>query len=392
MNKSFFISANVKRLFLVALTLFYFSTIFAQKDQQQAEKLDTLVTKLVNQERYADAIDIQKQRLDILKDLYGEGDSTYIEGLGFLGKYYARNQQIDEAIKSLRKATELFETHISTSDYRLSYYLDNLALYLSLSHQSEEAELICRKALGIYMNKGKNDGHMAAILMHLAENCHENKRYQDAIQNELRSLNILKKINGEHSELYINELSYLQKYYESAGQNDMVEKTKERIDKLIREKKAGYEDLPKLIEFKTPEICRMHNDDALRCCIYYLTHRLNAPNIDEATQYILRWSITSADVNIKIGGDITQFLTKQEDTPYLVAYIAAHIYFCLTEDIKQIDEERYIKAINAVLNFYDQNKDLSGNIKVLDDYLKLRKKGKLDSQLLKDYKKYQEAK
>ena len=47
--------------------------------------------------------------------------------------------------------------------------------------------------------------------------------------------------------------------------------------------------------------------------------------------------------------------------------------------------------MHTLLDFYDQNKDLSGKIDSLENYLKLRKKEKLDQQLLKDYQKLRES-
>lgn len=381
----------LKKMMIVLVSIFCFSPVSAQVSQQQADKLDSLITKLVNQERYSDAIDTQKKRLDILKELHGETDTTYIEGLVFLGKYYARNQQLDEAIKTLRKATSLYEENISSSDGDFAYYLDNLAFYLSAAQQTEEAELIGRRALSIYEKKGKLDEHLAAILLHLAETCHENKRYQEAIQFELRSLSIIKKLMGEHSEEYINELAYLQKFYESAGEKERVDNMKERIDKLVKERNEGYVDLPKLVEFKTPEICHMHNNDALRCCAYFLTHRLSAPNMNEAAKYILNWSYSTADVHIEINEMIGQFLTNQNEMAYMIAYTAATSYYCLTQNHEWIDEEGYVRVMHTLLDFYDQNKDLSGKIDSLENYLKLRKKEKLDQQLLKDYQKLRES-
>lgn len=50
----------LKKMMIVLVSMFYFSPISAQVSQQQADKLDSLITKLVNQERYSDAIDTQK--------------------------------------------------------------------------------------------------------------------------------------------------------------------------------------------------------------------------------------------------------------------------------------------------------------------------------------------
>ena len=47
----------------------------------------------MNQERYEDAIKAKERELTILKELYGEKDSTYIKELAFSAKlYYKRTQ------------------------------------------------------------------------------------------------------------------------------------------------------------------------------------------------------------------------------------------------------------------------------------------------------------
>lgn len=53
----------------------------AQNDEmtrEQADKLDSITVKLMNQQRYDDAIKTKERELAILKTLYGETDSTYI--------------------------------------------------------------------------------------------------------------------------------------------------------------------------------------------------------------------------------------------------------------------------------------------------------------------------
>lgn len=384
LNLRFFL--QTRYLLLIAIGILSVSNISAQTTLQEAERLDSLVAKLIQQERYSDAIELQKQRLDILSQINGEADTIYIDGLVFLGKYYARNRQLVDAIDILRKATDLYEKCINPSDATMALYLDNLAFYLNANHQPEEAEPICRKALGIYEKKGAQDTHLGAILMHLAEICYDNKQFQEALLYELRSLNIIKKINGEHSDLYIGELSYLIRYYEAVGDNEKIDRLKERIEILTKEKQNGYVDLPRPVQFKTPEICHQHNDDALICCTYYLTHRLSAPNMNEAAQYIMNWSVTSDDVMIEMGKTISQLFTKQEYLSYMVAYTAASAWYCLTYDMKQLDEEGYLKVMNALLNFYQQNKDLSGSVDVLENYLKIKKQEKRDSQILKEYR------
>ena len=53
--------------------------------------------------------------------------------------------------------------------------------------------------------------------------------------------------------------------------------------------------------------------------------------------------------------------------------------------MKRLDEEGYLKVMNALLEFYQQNKDLSGSVDVLESYVKIKKKEKRDRQFQKEY-------
>ena len=237
----------------------------------------------------------------------------------------------------------------------------------------------------VYEQLGRQDFDLANILIHIAENYDENGQPQEAIKYDLRALHLLKNIVGEHSDHYIKELEYLQKYYDHAGDTDNAKKTKEHAERLSEEKKQGYVDLPEPVEFKTVEICREHNDDALRCIAYYLTHMLSAPNMNQAAQYIINWSTATEDVNIIIGEKLGKLATSQESIPYLTAFIAASSYYSLTEHVKQLDEPLFVKSVKALLQFYEPNRKLTGKVEVLEDYLKLQEKGKLEKQLHKDF-------
>ena len=79
----------MKRFIIVLVSLLSFSWAFAQNDeitQEQASKLNSLTTKLVNQGRFEDAIKSKERELAILKVLYGEKDSLYIKELAYSAK------------------------------------------------------------------------------------------------------------------------------------------------------------------------------------------------------------------------------------------------------------------------------------------------------------------
>lgn len=380
----------MKRLFLTISVMMMCLATWAQNDEitrAQADKLDSITVKLMNQERYEDAIRAKERELTILKSLYGENDSTYIRQLAFSAKLYYRNKQVKEAATIVEKAALLYAENISNNDDLYAFYLDNLSLYQLSIEEYAKAKENCRKALTIYEQLGKKDYDLAIILMHMAEACHYNGETQDALKFELRALNTIKNVYGRHSDEYIGELPFLQKYYQALGDEKNAKEIEETISKLQKEKEDGIVDLPEPTKFKSEEICREHNADAFKCIKYYLTHKLSASQINQAAQYIINWTDASGDVNIPVGEEMASLVTSEKTLPYFVAYLAAYSYYCLTENTKQLDEKFFAYAINILLQFYEPNSELTGKVELLENYLKLQKKGKLEKELSKVFAK-----
>ncbi|SHK72488.1 tetratricopeptide repeat protein [Xylanibacter ruminicola] len=380
----------MKRLFLTISVMMMCLATWAQNDEitrAQADKLDSITVKLMNQERYEDAIKAKERELTILKSLYGENDSTYIRQLAFSAKLYYRNKQVKEAATIVEKAAQLYAENISNNDDLYAFYLDNLSLYQLSIEEYAKAKENCRKALTIYEQLGKKDYDLAIILMHMAEACHYNGETQDALKFELRALNTIKNVYGRHSDEYIGELPFLQKYYQALGDEKNAKEIEETISKLQKEKEDGIVDLPEPTKFKSEEICREHNADAFKCIKYYLTHKLSASQINQAAQYIINWTDASGDVNIPVGEEMASLVTSKKTLPYFVAYLAAYSYYCLTENTKQLDEKFFAYAINILLQFYEPNSELTGKVELLENYLKLQKKGKLEKELSKVFAK-----
>ena len=353
--------------------------------QEEADKLDSLVVKLMHQRRYDDALTAKWREVNMLKQLRGEKDSVYLRNKAFLGKLYYRLGRAEEAAKITTEAAEEYGEHVSNKDDYYAFFLDNASIYWASVNQFSKAIELSRHSLTVYEQLGRQDFDLANILIHMAENCDRNGQPQEAIKHDLRALHILKKTVGEHSDNYIEELGYLQRYYEHAGDTNNAKKTKELAERLAQEKENGYVDLPELIQFKTAEICREHNDDALKCITYFLTHKLSASNMGQASQYIINWSMATDDVTVVIGEKISKLTASSESAPYLTAFIAASCYFCLTEKVKKLDEPLFVKTISVLLQFYEPNRSLTGKVELLENYLKLREKGTLEKQLHKDF-------
>ena len=376
----------MKRMLLIIAAMMLFLSAWCQTDEftrQQADKLDSVTVKLMNQKRYEDAIKTKERELAILKALYGEKDTTYIKQFAFSAKLYYRNEQPDMAAKIVEQAAQLYADNVSNSDALYAFYLDNLSLYQSSNNEYDKAKESSRKALAIYEKLGQQDFDLAIILMHMAETSHYCGESQEALKYEIRSLNIIKKLCGEHSDEYIGELPFLQKYYQAINDEKSAQRVGEDIEKLQKEKDDGFVDLPELIEFKSAELCHEHNDDALKCIQYYLTHTIRAPQMEQAAQYIMAWSIASGDVNIVIGEEVGSLASSKESMPYLVGFMAAYSYVCLRENVKDLNEAQLMDVFDILLQFYEPNSSLTGKVELLDKYLKLKEKGKLEKEIHK---------
>jgi len=345
----------MKRMLLIIAAMMLFLSAWCQTDEftrQQADKLDSVTVKLMNQKRYEDAIKTKERELAILKALYGEKDTTYIKQFAFSAKLYYRNEQPDMAAKIIEQAAQLYADNVSNSDALYAFYLDNLSLYQSSNNEYDKAKENSRKALTIYEKLGQQDFDLAIILMHMAETSHYCGESQEALKYEIRSLNIIKKLCGEHSDEYIGELPFLQKYYQAVGDEKNAQRVGEKIEKLQKEKDDGFVDLPELIEFKSAELCHEHNDDALKCIQYYLTHTIRAPQMEQAAQYIMAWSVASGDVNIVIGEEVGSLASSKESMPYLVGFMAAYSYVCLRDNVKDLNEAQLMDVFDILLQFW----------------------------------------
>ena len=374
----------MERAFLIIILCIAPLSLWSQEKpvtQEEADKLDSLVSILMRNQHYEDALETKKREIDILKQLHGEKDSLYLRQKALSGKIYYRLGKREEAAKITTEAAEEYGKYVSSKDKYYAFFLDNASLYWSSVKEFAKGKELSLRAFKAYEQLGLQDIDFAAILMHLAENCDGAGQPQEAIKYDLLALDIFKKTVGEHSDSYIGELGYLQSYYEHAGDTAKAKKMKEQAERLTAEKEKGYVDLPEPVQFETADICHEHNDDALKCITYYLTHMLNAPNMNQAAQYITNWSAATADVNIVIGEKQAMMAS------YMIAYIAATAYFCLTENVKKLDEPLFVKVIMALLDFYEPNRAITGKVEVLEDYLKLQEKGKLEKQLHKDFSK-----
>ena len=375
-----------KAIFVIALLM----TLIPKEAWAQSvktAKLDSIANKLFAEESYEKSLEIRQKHLSALKEEVGESDSTYIINLIQLGKCYYRTKQLDKALEVAQQVVDLYGKHVSTTDKNYAFALDNLALYQSTAEKYQEGLVNAQKALAVYQNFHENDHDMAVIQMHVAELANFNGDFSKAIQHELLALNILKNLYGEHSTEYTNEAEYLCKYYEKNGDTAKAKELAAHIETLKKETEAGERDLPESIEFTSAAVAHDHNRDAARCIDYFFKHYIIDPKINDAATYIMNWSEATEDSHVVIGENEAKLMSHEKSMVYFVAYIAGCSKYALSSGEADFSLNTFKEAMVDVLNYYQANKQYTGEVKYLEQYIKAYKKGreKLEALLEKNF-------
>lgn len=377
----------MRKAFLTIITLMTLVPVVAQAQSAKTAKLDSIANKLFDEGNYEKSMEIRQKHLAALKEEVGESDSTYIVKLIQLGKCYYRTKQLDQALITAQQVVDLYGKHISTTDKNYAFALDNLALYQSTAEKYTEGLANAQKALGVYQNFHENDHDMAVIQLHVAELANFCGDTNKAIQHELLALNILKNLYGEHSDKYTDEAEYLCKYYEKKGDKAKAKELSERIETLKKETEAGERDLPQAVEFTSAAVARDHNRDAARCIEYFFKHYITDPKINDAATYIMNWSEATEDSHVVIGENESKLMGNEKSMAYFIAYIAGCSKYALATGEADFSLNTFKDAMVDVLNYYQANKQYTGEVKYLEQYIKAYKKGleKLEALLEKNF-------
>lgn len=318
-----------------------------------------------------------------------QSDSLYYTAWMMVGRtqYRLHNQQ--SAVDAVKKAQEVYEAYQDLSDSEYGNILDNIGFYYSAMEKFAEAEPYVEKALDIYRNDSTaNLADLKAVLIHVAEVKAALGKLSEAIVMQKEALALLEEIGRYRSQEYIDELEYLQSYYEKNGDEANAKSTGEEVEKLKDELENGY--VPLMRTFDSTEKCREYVLDAYYACKYFTSHYLTADRMNDCAQYIINWSITTDIVHINIGDAESKWMT-QDNMPFFVAYVAGNVMDALERGGDDL-ETQYVNGVIVMLNYYSANKEiLKEEIPEFEEYLKLHAKGQkhLIDRLKKDYKKFE---
>lgn len=372
---------------LCAVLLLLLAPLGLWAQSGQTMKLDSMALRLFKNGNYEKSLEVRQKHLEALGAEVGDTDSTYIMALVQLAKCYYRVQDIDRTLATAQRAADLYAAHVSRDDRQYAFLLDNLALYQGSAKQSAEGLRNAERALALYQRFNTQDHDLAVMYAHVAELAHDNGDNAKAIRQELLGLNVLRNLYGEHSKAYTDEAAYLQRYYEANGDKAKADETAEQIEKLAKETEDGAVDLPKAVEFTSAAVAHDHNRDALRCIDYLLNHYVVADKMAEAAEYIMAWSQASSDSHVVIGENEAKLLASDKVGIYGVAYLAGCGRYALQTGEADFSLDTFKAAMVDMLNFYDANKQYTGEVKYLEQYIKAYKKGqdKLEAMLEKNF-------
>lgn len=362
-------------------------TVNAQ-NMRQAQRHDSIADVFIADQKYEQAITTLYRVLECLEA--PNPDSLYIAALVKMGVCYDKQGIPMKAIESTKRALDYYNVKFPGEDrYKAGLY-DRLAIYCHSMRNFREAYDWSQRAVKIYEQVNRPTDEGLTILAHTAMICNAYKLPHEGVRWQEKAVTMAKDLYGGHSDQYLEHLGSLKRLCTASGDQPRADKLSELHSLIARENREGF--LPEDADLSTPALCRRHNRDALGCCRWFLKHYLYDPQVKQASSYIIRFCKQSPDVSFYFG-PVEKKWQKRTVNGYLIAYMAASAEYALTHpDDPRYCLEQYKFAINALIDYYDENKKQTGSVYAFDHYLKLRERGArfLDEQLEKDFEAYKD--
>ena len=145
--------------------------------------------------------------------------------------------------------------------------------------------------------------------------------------------------------------------------------------------------VPKNYDVTTAEACNQLNPEIIRCVDWLINTPYNLEPIKrgDANKFFIDWITVSADVHVTIRTKVVKF-ANQEDL--LVIFMAGWTKDVFTSNHNHKDIQRgTLAGLNAVITFYENNKEFIEKNKDIEKLIKLKKCGKLEWYVARKLKK-----
>ena len=185
--------------------------VLGEEHPDYAKSLNNLAYYNYNIGKYAEAIRLETIAIDIYKNVLGEENPDYVTSLNDLAVYYYALGKYAEAIRFGTRVAEIRKKAVGEEHSFYATSLSNLALYNSNLGNYAEAIRLGTRAMEIYKKVlGEEHPEYANSLSNLASYNSKLGNYVEAIRLGTRAMEICKNILGvEHSDyaLSLNDLA-----------------------------------------------------------------------------------------------------------------------------------------------------------------------------------------
>ena len=217
------------------------SAIAQESDIGRADVLDRQVVQLYRQGRYADAISLATESLEIREKAFGPEHRALAPSLNNLAELYRNQGRYAEAEALYKRCLAIREKALGAEHPDVAETLNNLALLYDRQGRYTEAEPLFKRSLAIYEKAfGREHPHIAINLNNLAALYRSEGRYSEAEPLFKRSLAILEKARGPEHPDVASSLNNLATLYRDQGRYSEAEPLYKR-SLAIREKARGPE-------------------------------------------------------------------------------------------------------------------------------------------------------
>ena len=372
----------MRKLFLLLLSLPM--ALLAQN--RQAQKLDSIADVFMADHKYDEAITTLYRELNALESSHP--DSLYIAALIKIGNCYDLKGVPMKAIESAKRAIDLYSVDHATEDLVHADLYDHIGQYYRTMRNYPEAYRWSQRAVTLYNQLPCPTPTRINGLVHAGFAAKESGRTDEAVTLQQQAAELACQHYGDHSDQYLDQLGTLKRHCMANGDQQRAQQLGDEHLRLTREIRDGI--LPADVDLSTPALCRRHNREILMCCRWLLKHYVTHPDMPQASNMVIRYCRRSPDATFYYG-PVEKKWNKRAVSSYLVAYMAASVEFALTHSGEpHFSLPQYKYAVNKLIDYYIDNKGITGTVWAFESYLKLRNKGgqHLDLQLEKDFEEY----
>jgi CHAT domain-containing protein/tetratricopeptide (TPR) repeat protein len=250
--------------------------------------LQTLVSQLLSEAKYTEALAIAERYAALSREKYGEDREEYGAAISWLASVYEAQGRYVEAEPLLRRALAIAEKVYGTDYPIVATVLDKLAGVLVNQSHYTEAEPLYKRALAIEEKAlGPNHRYVGASLSGLAQLYIQQGRYAEAEPLLRRSLAIFEKALGPEHPDFAAGLSSLAGLYQSQGRYAEVEPLLKRSLSIVEAAGTDYPivaaALQNLAGFYSDQDRYTDAEPLLRRALNILEKALGPENPDTAT-------------------------------------------------------------------------------------------------------------